>query len=574
MALSTKDAIIRFDENEERINKFVNSYGTYTSNSGLGDVETLPSFMQRNSNALNLLTATNVKGSWTASTAYSVWDEVQYSGTWYRCVVAHTSTGTFDSTKWRISQGIRVGDLSADNGDSLVGHKSDATGAISTTVNNKLKACNLNAVIDFGCDNTGTTNTTAALKAFYDACISNGVDGKIPAGTYKITPGVLKFYSGGIVDKFLPNIYTEELLTQFLVDTSSNVDAPILEFTNVLTNGTQSSYTYTYWKGGSHGGFSVIDNSSDNAPNRVGLQLTGIWYTKFGVIIGKSLRSDLIRLPFNALAGNNPDPFSCAFLKFNGLSSFSCQGKTVNNLNTAGMDSWEVDSVSSVYDIGGVWFGIGQGCVIKQFSVYGSSGWAFDDGTQNGNTVGNRLQILVAEFDNPQNGIRINKLSDFEIKFIRFNHRYNFSPLNTSNKYWPLVCIDVTGGSSPNVNRGEIKVFNRIESGSTLSNLGQFLNCHSGANILDLTIDVDYADNGNLGVTDSWITANANISRDSAVKITKKHKNYLILLSKIFLALEDLPQQHLFRILGLVLHRQKYRFLLLKTTLLCRFSMI
>ena len=49
MALSTKDAIIRFDENEDRINKFVNELGTYVPNSGLPNVETLPSFMQRNS---------------------------------------------------------------------------------------------------------------------------------------------------------------------------------------------------------------------------------------------------------------------------------------------------------------------------------------------------------------------------------------------------------------------------------------------------------------------------------------------------------------------------------------------
>lgn len=109
--LPTKDAIVRFDENEDRLNTFINEYGVYTPNSGLPTVETLPSFMQRNSTALNLLASTNVRGAWASSTVYSVWDEVQYSGTWYRCVVAHTSTGTFDSTKWRISQGITASQL-------------------------------------------------------------------------------------------------------------------------------------------------------------------------------------------------------------------------------------------------------------------------------------------------------------------------------------------------------------------------------------------------------------------------------------------------------------------------------
>lgn len=122
--LPTKDAIVRFDENEDRLNTFINSTGTYSTNSGLPDVETLPSFIQRNSAALNLLTATNVKGAWAASTAYSVWDEVQYSGTWYRCVVAHTSTSSFDSSKWRLSQGVTTGQLSSSTGATMVGYGS------------------------------------------------------------------------------------------------------------------------------------------------------------------------------------------------------------------------------------------------------------------------------------------------------------------------------------------------------------------------------------------------------------------------------------------------------------------
>jgi hypothetical protein len=417
-------------------------------------------------------------------------------------------------------------ELASTSGASLVGSITTESGSIPFTLqtSSRLK---LHAVAHFGVDPTGATNTTTALKAFYDACISSGKGGTIPAGSYKVTPGILKFYSGGVVDKFWPNIETAgNLATKFIVDTSTNIDLPILELTNVVTNGIQGSYTYTFWKGGSHGGFSIIDSSGQVAANRVGLQLTGTWYTKFGLITGTTLRSDLIRLPMNALAGNNPDPFSCAFLEFDGFSSTSAQGLVVNNLNGVGMDSWVVNSVSSTYDIGGVWFGVGQGCVIKQFSVSGSSGWAFDDGGQSGVNGANRLQILVAEFDNPQYGIRINKLADFEIEFIRFNHRYNFSPLNSSGKYWPLVCLDITGGSSPNVNRGTIGIFNRIESGSTLANLGKFLDCHSGSNISDLSIDVDYADNGGLGVTDSWITAGMNLSQASSiVKISRKSES-------------------------------------------------
>ena len=190
MVLPTKDAIIRFDENEDRINKFVNEYGEYTTNSGLPAVETLPSFIQRNSNALNLLTATNVKGTWSPSTFYSTWDEVQYSGTWYRCVVTHTSTPSFDSTKWRISQGVRAGDLSADNGSSLVGWTQSGTGATSRTLLSKLRDGFI-SVKDFGAVGDGTTDDTDAIIKTITAAKTLGKSRiYFPSGCYVISSSI------------------------------------------------------------------------------------------------------------------------------------------------------------------------------------------------------------------------------------------------------------------------------------------------------------------------------------------------------------------------------------------------
>lgn len=174
MTLSTQDAIVRFDQNEERINKFVNEYGTYATNSGLPNVETLPSFMQRNSEALNLLTATNVKGDWASSTAYSVWDEVKYSGTWYRCVVAHTSTGTFDSSKFRISQGLTLSNTQQSTMSGDIGHIGTDTNSVARTVKSKLN--DQPSVLDFN----GTTQQKFDYASLYGKSF-------VPKGSYTLS---------------------------------------------------------------------------------------------------------------------------------------------------------------------------------------------------------------------------------------------------------------------------------------------------------------------------------------------------------------------------------------------------
>ena len=127
--LPTDQAIVRFDANESLINTWVNSTGTYTPNSGLPNVETIPSFMNRVSNNLNLVTSFNNRGAWTSTTAYAVNDLVSNSGTWYQCVVAHTSGATFAgdlSSKWRVYQGVTSTQLSATNGASLMGYNQEA----------------------------------------------------------------------------------------------------------------------------------------------------------------------------------------------------------------------------------------------------------------------------------------------------------------------------------------------------------------------------------------------------------------------------------------------------------------
>ena len=174
--LPTDQAIVRFDANESLIDTWVNSTGTYTPNSGLPNVETIPSFMNRVSNNLNLVTSFNNRGAWTSTTVYAVNDLVSNSGTWYQCVVAHTSGATFAgdlSSKWRVYQGVTSTQLSATNGASMVGYNQGGTGAV--TITQQAKNQQVVSVTDFvGADPTGATDSTAAYAAAFAALGSAG----------------------------------------------------------------------------------------------------------------------------------------------------------------------------------------------------------------------------------------------------------------------------------------------------------------------------------------------------------------------------------------------------------------
>ena len=407
---------------------------------------------------------------------------------------------------------------------SNVAYQPAGTGAVTTTVQTKLREA-YNAVSDFGCDNTGATNTTTALLNFYNACINTGKPGHIPKGTYKITPGVLKFYSGG-VDKNWPDISTDGHYAVFFnVDGTGNINAPILEITTVTSNSAnQPSILSKYWLGGSHGGVTFTDTTGQTADQRHGLALTGVWYTKFGVISGVGLRSSTVYQPQNMYGGTNPDPWSCSLLTFEAILGQNNVGRTVTSENGVGLDSWLIELVYCVDNAAGGWYGCGTGTVIEQIAgsgVDGGKGWFFDDGSSSGSPFGgNRITINVVECDGWQMGFRINKITDFDFTQFRFNHRYSAA----TSQYWPRVCFQITAGTDPNVRSGTITAYNRIESGGTFAQLGNFLQCNNSSNIYDLTINADYADNGGLGVTDAWLTQNSQMSTAMSIYLNKLTK--------------------------------------------------
>lgn len=138
MTLSTNNAIQRFGENEERVNKFVNEDGSYTTNEqSPRQVKTLPSFMDE---MISRHLSYKLKGDWTTLIVYDVQDLVFNNGVTYVCLVNHTS-GVFatdvSAGKWAVYQGATKSDLAADNGSDLVTYKAPLPASVAKPVSFK-----------------------------------------------------------------------------------------------------------------------------------------------------------------------------------------------------------------------------------------------------------------------------------------------------------------------------------------------------------------------------------------------------------------------------------------------------
>lgn len=109
--LPAEQAIQRFKENEERVDKFVNQPGTYQTNTTPpANVETLSSFIERKDQEItNRYAAMNNRGNWVTGTGYNPLDLYVYSGVVYLVLLAHTSTtvaADVAASKAQVFQGV------------------------------------------------------------------------------------------------------------------------------------------------------------------------------------------------------------------------------------------------------------------------------------------------------------------------------------------------------------------------------------------------------------------------------------------------------------------------------------
>jgi len=108
--LPADQAIQRFQENEERVDKFVNTFGSYQT-TGNTSVETLPSFIARKDAEIDSRYPDGYinRGAYAAGQNYAVNDIVTYGGLAYLCLTAYTSGSTApdaDRAHWVVYQGL------------------------------------------------------------------------------------------------------------------------------------------------------------------------------------------------------------------------------------------------------------------------------------------------------------------------------------------------------------------------------------------------------------------------------------------------------------------------------------
>ena len=359
---------------------------------------------------------------------------------------------------------------------------------------------------DFGVKADGVTDDTTALLAFYTHCVNTGTSGKIQGGTYLLSTGVLVF-DCNFTDKAWPHIFTDGYQsTIFKINSATETDEPLLTW----KNGTATSAAGKYWLGGSHGGVTVQGSGTATAhSNQHHFSFTGMWGTSFGWMRSQNCKGSSFYCPSAKYGGTNPDPYASTYLTFDGLESTNAAGYGFCNANSVGMNFWTVGAFRCSGAALGGWFGIGAGNTVRNLSV-SCAGWAFDDGTNSSSDVCTRNTIEVAEFDNCQYGIRVNRSGRSAFRLVRFVARYQTAP-NTSGTFWPQIGVDLAGGTSPSCYELDFDVAWRIESGGTLAVFQATtpINGNNSGNVTSTNVKVDYADNGGYGITDTMFSGSA-----------------------------------------------------------------
>lgn len=385
-------------------------------------------------------------------------------------------------------------------GAGLVGYTLDVAGAVNSTLYQKAIE-EINVVNDFGADNSGESNTTEQMVAFYRCALERGGQYRIPAGDYLIDPGALDF-SCDWVDKAFPHIHTDgHGAVRFIV--ASDLDKPMLR----INNGVAVAAQYKLWRGGSHGGITFIDPFSESsASKRHGICIYGFCGTEFGYMRSIGLCGDLLHFERKIFEDVNPDPYNVAYCTFKGVEAIGSVGYGINNDNSVGVTHCNFKFIRVVDGHAGGLRGVGVASEYAHISLGNLKGWAVDIPFDL--LVGGRTVLRFLELDNCENGYNIQSVSGLEIIESRIIHRFGYGA-NTLSVYWPVVSYNI-GGGGYSVTSLNIKAYHRTQSGGSVAAIGKFVDFNNNTGLRGLRIALDISDNGALGILDTQLVEGLN----------------------------------------------------------------
>lgn len=136
------------------------------------------------------------RGDWSTGSDYSTSDIAKQSGTWYRCIVAHTAAASFSTDlaagRWTVHQGLTTAEVGAADGAELSGHAYPEAPAILKTLGQIANGQEVlidrfltQAQISAARAETGTADLSADIRA---ALLSEtkGLNIRVPPGLYHV----------------------------------------------------------------------------------------------------------------------------------------------------------------------------------------------------------------------------------------------------------------------------------------------------------------------------------------------------------------------------------------------------
>ena len=358
-------------------------------------------------------------------------------------------------------------------------------GAIQRPLEDKLRET-LSAR-DYGATGDGVTDDTAAMLAFFNACIA----GREIRATFR--PAIIGSRSGQLlfdnanVRKAMAQHHHGRPRCSSHSPAPAPANSPIIEFRNgTYTGGDFDSLLdrRVVWAGSR----SRLASATAGT-NRHGIKAYGMYGTRFGHMIGNApgrLHDPPDRKEVHGL--RTPIPIAMAYCVFDVIEGYRNTGRTLDNRNFAGFSFCSVNAIRGIENVGGVLYGLGASNTFLYMSAGLCRGWAIHSGDQAEGQVDRGL-IIYAEIDTCEYGInhrkgRQRRHSQKSVSFTATNIRRTLAR---------TIIGRASASTSPTIRAGsadtKMDVIHRIEAGGDKADLGVFVDGNNTGNIGNVIID-------------------------------------------------------------------------------------